>query len=166
MQWIGIIINCSGNCSLASSFQNYQCVDLFNELGIQQCNQASCTPRTYNLSACITPETGLRTYTPTTTETINNNATATTVNSSEYDTHTAEIQDASCNPIRINGTEMIPITCISRRNPQQLSNTVAVLGALVGLLMVLLVVTIIPWIRIWWRLKLKGGLQRGIQQAR
>ena len=162
MQSIGIIINCSGNCSLASSFQNHQCVDLYNELGIQQCNQASCTPRTYNLSACIIPENGFQTYVPTSPETI---ATAPTANTTEYDTHTAETQHVS-NPIQINGTEMIPVMCISRRNTQQLSNTVAALGALVGLLMVLLVVTIIPWIWIWWRLKLKGGLQRDIHQAR
>ena len=166
MQSIGITINCSGNCSLASSFQNYQCVDLFNELGIQQCNQASCSPRTYNLSACITPVTGLKTNAPTTTETIKNIVTTTAANTNEYDTHRVETLDVGCNPIRMNGTEMIPITCTSRRNIQQLSNTVAALGVLVGLLMMLLVVTIIPWIWIWWRLKLKGGLQRDIKQAR
>ena len=57
MQSIGITIKCGGNCGLLSNFQNYQCVDLVNELGIQ-CNQIQCSPRVYNLSMCISTETG------------------------------------------------------------------------------------------------------------
>ena len=47
---VRITINCGGQCSTVSIFQYSHCVDLFNELGIQQCTQAECSTRIYNLS--------------------------------------------------------------------------------------------------------------------
>ena len=53
-QGVGIMINCGGQCILVSSFQNQYCAEL-----IQRCNQAECNQRLYNLSTCISAETGI-----------------------------------------------------------------------------------------------------------
>ena len=54
----GIIVDCGDQCGPASSFPyNGQCANLFNTLGIVNCNQPECSQRVYDLSACITTDT-------------------------------------------------------------------------------------------------------------
>ena len=52
MHSVGIIVNYGGDCSSVSDFSDIRCRDFLNEFSIQ-CNQAPCSPRVYNLSACI-----------------------------------------------------------------------------------------------------------------
>ena len=159
MRSIGFAFDCSGQCNIASAFQDYQCIDLLNELGIQQCNQAECSPRIYNLSACINVENGIiirDTTTQTTRDGIINDmameqsqaGTPTTVYNAETTSRT-EAQDVSCTTKPLSSTEVQVI-----------------IGVLAGLLVMLLVMAVIPWIWIYWKLKVNGGLNRDKQQAR
>ena len=149
------MINCGGQCNLASSFQNQHCAEL-----IQQCNQAECNQRIYNLSTCISTETGIiitdMSIQPTVRDDIKNITTMeqlqASIPNSVYKTETTNRTEAQ---------NVSPTT-------KALSNTEVqvVIGALAGLLMVLLVMAIILWIWICWWLKTKKGLKRGKQQAR
>ena len=163
MQGIGFTFNCGAQCSLTSYLLNEQCVDLINELGLQQyCSQTECSPRVYNLSACITPETGI---------TIRDTLIQTTVRDSVINDLTTGQSQAST-PTTVYRTETTSrtdgqnISCTSKPFSGKEAQHHAVIGALVGLVMVLVVMAIIPWIWICWRFKLKGGLQRDKQQAR
>ena len=145
MESVGIILNCSDQCSLESSFYSNHSINLFNELAIQY----------HNLSECITFEI--------------NNITRDKPITVENETHiTREDSQASAPATTVtetmerNGTQ--DISCII--NPLSSREVKAVIGALVGLVVVLLVTTILPWMWIWWRLKLKDRLKRNKQQAR
>ena len=163
MDGVGITFECNGQCTLTSSFSNNQCVDHINALGIQ-CNQTECSPRDYDLSACITGETEIS-IPPTNHTTIcrcsidrdavtndiavepSQASTSTTVYRTEIANRT-EAQNVSCTTKPLSSTE---------------AQCHIVIGVLVGLLVVLLVMAVIPWICMCWRFKSKG--KRDIQQA-
>ena len=129
------MINCGGQCNLASSFQNQHCAEL-----IQQCNQAECNQRLYNLSTCISAETGIIiTDTPIQTN----------------------IRDAVTTEMTMEQTqESIPTTVkTTNRNVQVNSNqTVAALATTVALLIVLLVIVSIALIWTCWTFKIKEAM--------
>ena len=157
---IGFAFDCSGQCNIASVFQDYQCIDLLDELGIQQCNQAQCSPRIYNLSACITAENRMI---------IGDTTIQTTVRDSVIKDMTTEQSEASI-PTTVyreettGRTEAQDVSCTTKL--LHATEIQVVIGALVGLLVVLLVMAIIPWMWICWKLKVTGGLKRNKQQAR
>ena len=47
---IGIAIECGGQCTFATELLYTFCENFLDELGIEQCNQAACTQRSYNLT--------------------------------------------------------------------------------------------------------------------
>ena len=135
-QGVRIIINCGGQCTVASSFQNRYCAEL-----IQRCNQAECNQRLYNLSTCISAETGIIiTDTPIQTN----------------------IRDAVTTEMTIEQTqESIPTTVkTTNKNVQVNSNqTVAALATTVALLIVLLVIVSIALIWTCWTFKIKEAMR-------
>ena len=102
---VGIIIDCSGQCSSASSFQYSQCKNLFNTLGIERCIQPQCNPKIYNLSACITQsEAGINT-----TDTINQTHTrqCSSDRDSIFSNTMTEDQPQLCTPTTVYRTETV-----------------------------------------------------------
>ena len=131
---VGITINCGSQCSLGSSFQyNGQCVDLFDELGIQQCTQAECNTRIYNLS--ITREF-INEATPSDMS-IQANAMDDVTNDMTMEQSQASIPTTVHRPETTNRTEA-QNACYTTK-PLSSSEVQVVIGVLVGLVMVLLV---------------------------
>ena len=56
---VRVIIDCGDQCRLpsANEYDDSQCTNFFNTLGIEDCNQRECNQRVYNLNACITADT-------------------------------------------------------------------------------------------------------------
>ena len=155
---VGYVINCSGQCTAASSFQYSQCVDLFNILDIQHCNQPECSSKTYNLSACITAETGINT-----TFTTNQNANCQYNRDRDADTNSIATteQSQACTPTTIY-TETTDKTIIANSS----TTAVAALATIVAILIVLLVMVLIALIWTCWTLKIKGTTKSQYQQHR
>ena len=145
MESVRIILNCSDQCSLESSFYSNHCTDLFNKLVIQYCN----------LSECITSEISNITMDKPITVEIETHIT-------REDSQTSAPTTTVTETMERNVTQ--DISCIT--NPLSSREVKAVIGALVGLVVVLFVTTILPWMWIWWRLKWKGRWKRNKQQAR
>ena len=163
---IGITFGCNGQCTITTQFQDNQCVNRFKELGIH-CNQTECSPRNFDLSACITAENEI-----TTTNQNCNCQCSTRSNRDAVTSGIAVVQSKASTSTMVYRTETTSRTEAQNVSCtiQPLSSTEAqchrIIGALAGLVMVLLVMAIIPWIWICWRFKLNRGLKRDIQQAR
>ena len=155
---VGIIVDCGNQCTLASSFLYHgQCTDLFSALGIQRCNQQECSPKIYNLSACITAETEINTmYTTNQNANCQCNRDRDAVTNSIASTYIPTINVYRTDTI--NRTEAQNINCTTKPQSNKEGQYQVIIRALVGLLAVLLVVVIIPWIWICW--KVTGGLNR------
>ena len=139
MQYVGIVMNCGGLCTLSTAIQYGQC-DFFSTLGIQNCNQRQCRPKIYNLSACITTET---------TETVNTiettSTTSTLDNSNKTTSTTSTLNDS---------------------NADQLSSTVTALAIIIVILIVLLVIVSVALIWTCWTYKINGATKNQYQQHR
>ena len=165
MRDVGIIVDCSDQCRPASSFQYGLCIDLFNTLGIEQCNLESCSSVVYNLSGCITEETGITTTSQNAVcqcssdrEAVPNDI---TMGQSQVGTSTVIYRTET-----INKTEAQNVSCTTKPLSSTEAQCHRIIGALAGLVVVLLVMAIRPWIWICWRLNANGGLERDKQQAR
>ena len=163
---IGITFGCNGQCTITTQFQDNQCVNRFKELGIH-CNQTECSPRNFDLSACITAENET-----TTANTTNQNCDCQCSTRSNRDAVTSDMpmgQSQTCIPPTIiyrteitNKTEFT--TCISSTN--QPSTAVAALAIMVGILIVLLVIVLIALMWTCWTFKIKGTTKSQYQQHR
>ena len=170
MHTVGITMDCGGQCSLISNYQNDVCVNLFNELGIQQCNQTQCSPRVYNLCACNT-EAGIitttaekpQTSTPTICRNKIINRTVTTVITvtTANQPRSIEAQDISCTPTPT--PSKIPTPPNSTINT---SSVAVALGALVALLMLLLIAVTTALVWTSWKLKTKEEGKSLLRQSR
>ena len=175
MHRLAITIDCGGQCTVVSSFQAHHCEDLVSELGIPQCNQAQCSPRLYNLSACTNAENEVniiditiqnsvidvtaeqpQANTPTTVlrtmEQSQASSTTTVPRTMEQTQASTEAQNVSCT------TNSLPVATETQYH--------IVIGILAGLVIVLLVMSIVPWVLICLKLNVTRGLKRHKQQAR
>ena len=193
MDSIGVTVRCGSQCNFGSSLQNNMCGDLYSEFGIQQCNQASCSPRIYNLSACVNEATRNTTrVSPTVPNEPLTPCECDTPGSGDPDDFTNDMtieQPQICTPTTVYRTEtvnktvttsvtvttcqdvsttvttsMLSTTITTNSNTtSNISSAVLALGALVGLLLVLLVIITTAWI---WQLKMKRELKILLQQSR
>ena len=153
MHSLAITINCGGQCTVASSFQAHQCEDLVNELGIPQCNQAECSPRLYNLSACTNAENEVNI----TDTTIQNSVIDSTAEQSQANTPTRmmeQSQESSTATVLI--TETMKEPPLDNCNTNQQLTAVAPLAITIVILIVLLVIVSVTLIWTCWILKTKG----------
>ena len=152
---LGITVDCSGQCTFTSIYQNYQCVDLVNDLGIQ-CSQPSCSTRVYNLSTCVTAENGII---------IRDTTIQTNVGNGVVNDMTTEQSQARI-PTTVHRTETTEGNVLDNCNTNQQSTTVAALAIMVVILIVLLVIVSIALIWTCWTFKIKGATKSQYQQHR
>ena len=153
MHSLAITINCGGQCIVVSSFQAHQCEDLVNELGIPQCNQAECSPRLYNLSACTNVEnevniTDITIQNSVTAEQSQARSTTTTLRRME------QPQESSTTTVLI--TETMKEPPLDNCNTNKQMTAVAPLAITIVILIVLLVIVSVTLIWTCWILKTKG----------
>ena len=140
MQNVGITFNCGGQCSTVSSFGYSQCGLLFDELGIEQCIQAECNTRIYNLSI-------IREFineTTTSDMSIQSNAMDDVTN----DMTTEKIQASTPTMVhRLEESTNRYVMDMCNYNTNQQPTAVAVLATMVAILIVLLVIvsTVLIW---------------------
>ena len=192
---IGIAIECGGQCTFATELLYTFCENFLDELGIEQCNQAACTQRSYNLTF-ITAENRI-TNANTTNQSCNcpesssdRNATANDMTMGQSQEHTTTTvyraettyktdtvtgamptveQPQECTPTTINRTESTNrtelATCTSSTNNQQ-STAVTALAITVAILIVLLVIVTITLMWTCWTFKTKETVNRKFRQHR
>ena len=182
MSSVGVTFGCGGQCNFVSSLRNHLCGDLYSELGIQQCGQASCNPRIYNLSTCISEATSDKDSVSQTAP--NDPLTPNVPGSGDGDDFTNDMtteQLQICTPTTVYRTVLTSVTVstyqdvsttpsmpsnttnINSNTTPNMSSAVLALGVLVGLLMVLLVIITTAWI---WQLKMKRELKSLLRQSR
>jgi hypothetical protein len=164
---VGITFNCGGQCSFVTSSSNHLCGELIDELEIE-CNQAECSTRVYNLSACANVENGIivtgpGNIMPNQIPTIDGNTNDMTMEQSQAAT-TTSVTVHSTTTETTSRIETQDVSCATK--PLSSREVQAVIGALVGLVVVLLVMATIPWIWICWRSKVNKGPKGDKQQIR
>jgi hypothetical protein len=140
-----------------TSSSNHLCGELIDELEIE-CNQAECSTRVYNLSACANVENGIivtgpGNIMPNQIPTIDGNTNDMVMDQSQGSTPATEITSTVTNTME-------------NLNTEQQSTTVAALAITIVILIVLLVIVSVVLIWTCWTYKIKGATKNQYQQHR
>ena len=174
MNEVGVSFGCDGQCTSSTTLQNNLCGNLYNEFGIQQCYQANCSPRTYNLGECASEANINRTTaTPTTpNDPFTQPEPSRSGDGDDFTNGLTTDQSQTCTPTTVYKTVTASCTTTPTTIPTSSTSTtnmlsaLAALGALVGLLVILLVIVTAVLIWTCWKLKTKRESKSLLRQSR